>query len=193
MIRKENHQQTNLFGEAGPGETSASTVENLLKIYDETWINDWYESKSHEEEYRKLGREKLREIIQKKGPVRYTSKTVTDPRQYLREVEKAGKQGYAVDDEEYIPGVRAVAAPLPSTTFPPAAIWVVGFTSTLDDQKVKMAIREIQEAAVGRRKFDGRAAGAVALDVDRRPPERGVLVKRYPPAFRLEGIGHHDL
>jgi len=92
-----------------------------------------------------IEREKLREMIQKKGPVRYTSKTMTDPRQYLREVEKAGKQGYAVDDEEYIPGVRAVAAPLLSTAFPPAAIWVVGFTSTLDDQKVKMVIREIQE------------------------------------------------
>jgi DNA helicase-2/ATP-dependent DNA helicase PcrA len=62
LIRKENHQQTNLFGEEAPGETSAPSVENLLKIYDETWINDWYESKSHEEEYRRLGREKLREF-----------------------------------------------------------------------------------------------------------------------------------
>jgi len=102
-------------------------------------------------------------MIQKKGPVRYTSKTVTDPRQYLREVEKAGKQGYAVDDEEYIPGVRAVAAPLLSTAFPPAAIWVVGFTSTLDDQKVKMAIREIQETV----KEIDRSLGAV---YPKRPP-----------------------
>ncbi len=92
-----------------------------------------------------VGKEELRETIQKKSLVRYTSKTVTDPRQYLKEVEKAGKQGYAVDDEEYIPGVRAVASPLISASFPPAAIWVVGFTSTLDDQKVKIVIREIQE------------------------------------------------
>jgi DNA-binding IclR family transcriptional regulator len=90
---------------------------------------------------------KLKEMMEKKGPVRFTSKTVTDPRQYLREVEKAGKQGYAVDDEEYIQGVRAVAAPLVSPAFPPSAIWVVGFTSTLDDHKMKMVIREIQEAA----------------------------------------------
>jgi IclR family KDG regulon transcriptional repressor len=93
-----------------------------------------------------IDQEKLREMLQRKGPVRYTSKTVTDPRQYLKEVEKAGKQGYAVDDEEYIAGVRAVAAPLVSAAFPPAAIWVVGFTSTLDDQKIKMVIREIQGA-----------------------------------------------
>ena len=88
---------------------------------------------------------KTKEIIQKKGLVRYTSKTVTDDRQFLREIEKAKKQGYAVDDEEYIAGVRAVAAPLISASLPPAAVWVVGFTFSLDDQKVKTVIREIQE------------------------------------------------
>jgi IclR family transcriptional regulator, KDG regulon repressor len=93
-----------------------------------------------------IEKEKAKEIIQKKGLVRYTSKTVMDHRQFLREVEKVKEQGYAVDDEEYIPGVRAVAAPLPFASSPPAALWVVGFTSTMDDQKMKMLIREIQEA-----------------------------------------------
>ncbi len=92
-----------------------------------------------------IEREKIKEIIQKKGLVRYTSKTVIDPRQFLREIEKVKEQGYALDDEEYIPGVRAVAAPLLSPSSPPAALWVVGFTSTLDDQKVKTVVREIQE------------------------------------------------
>ncbi len=90
--------------------------------------------------------EKSREMIQKKGLVRYTSKTVIDQRQFLREIEKVKGQGYAMDDEEYIAGVRAVAAPLVFPSSPPAALWVVGFTSTLDDQKVKTVIREIQEA-----------------------------------------------
>jgi len=62
MIKKGNHCQTNLFGESSAAESCASSVENLLKFYDETWINDWYESKSHEEEYRKLGRSTLREF-----------------------------------------------------------------------------------------------------------------------------------
>jgi len=92
-----------------------------------------------------IEKEKTKKIIQKKGLVRYTSKTVIDHRQFLREIEKVKGQGYAVDDEEYIPGVRAVAAPLLFTSSPPAALWVVGFTSTLDDQKVKTVIREIQE------------------------------------------------
>ena len=93
-----------------------------------------------------IEKEKSKEMIQKKGLVRYTSKTVIDQRQFLREIEKVKGQGYAVDDEEYIPGVRAVAAPLVFPSSPPAALWVVGFTSTLDDQKVKTVIREIQEA-----------------------------------------------
>ena len=93
-----------------------------------------------------IEKEKAREMIQKKSLVRYTSKTVIDQRQFLREIEKVKGQGYAVDDEEYIAGVRAVAVPLVFPSSPPAALWVVGFTSTLDDQKVKMVIREIQEA-----------------------------------------------
>jgi len=90
--------------------------------------------------------EKAKVIIQKKGLVRYTPKTVTDHRQFLREIEKAGEQGYTVDDEEYIAGVRAVAAPLHFASSPPAALWVVGFTSSMDDHKIKVVIREIQEA-----------------------------------------------
>jgi DNA-binding IclR family transcriptional regulator len=92
-----------------------------------------------------IDKEKAREMVQKRGLVRYTSKTIADHRQFLREIEKVKGQGYAVDDEEYIPGVRAVAAPLVFPPSPPAALWVVGFTSTLDDQKVKTVIREIQE------------------------------------------------
>ena len=92
-----------------------------------------------------IDEEKAKEIIQKKGLVRYTSKTVIDRRRFLREIEQVKEQGYAVDDEEYIPGVRAVAAPLLFASSPPAALWVVGFTSTMDDQKMKTVIREIQE------------------------------------------------
>ncbi len=92
-----------------------------------------------------IEKEKAKEIMRKKELVRYTAKAVTDQRQFLREVERAKEKGYAVDDEEYIAGVRAVAAPLLFPSSPPAALWVVGFTSTLDDQKVKTVIREIQE------------------------------------------------
>jgi DNA-binding IclR family transcriptional regulator len=94
-----------------------------------------------------MEREKAKEIVQKMGLVRYTSKSEIDPKQFFKEIEKARKQGYAVDNEEYIPGVRAVAAPLIFSSSSPAALWVVGFTSTLDDQKVKIVIKELQATA----------------------------------------------
>jgi len=89
--------------------------------------------------------EKAKEIIEKKGLTRYTPKTVVEPKQFFKEIEQVKKRGYSVDDEEYITGVRAVGAPLLSASSAPAALWVVGFTSTMDDQKVKTVIREIQE------------------------------------------------
>jgi IclR family KDG regulon transcriptional repressor len=90
-----------------------------------------------------MEKEKTKEIVQRMGLVRYTSKSEIDPQKFFKEIEKAKKQGYAVDNEEYILGVRAVAAPLISIPSSPAALWVVGFTSTLDDQKIKTVIREV--------------------------------------------------
>jgi DNA-binding IclR family transcriptional regulator len=90
---------------------------------------------------------KAREIIQKMGLARFTPKSIFDPKKFLKEAAETKKRGYAVDDEEYMSGVRAVAAPIQAASPPLAAIWVVGFTSSLDDQKMKTVICEIQEAA----------------------------------------------
>jgi DNA-binding IclR family transcriptional regulator len=60
-------------------------------------------------------------------------------------MEEAKKRGYAIDHEEYMLGVRAVAAPIQSSSFPPAGIWVVGFASSLDDEKMEKVISEIRK------------------------------------------------
>ena len=90
---------------------------------------------------------KAKEIIQKMGLSRFTPRSIFDLKKFLRETEETKKRGYAIDDEEYMSGVRAVAAPIQTASPPLAAIWVVGFSSSLDDQKIKTVIREIQEAA----------------------------------------------
>lgn len=97
--------------------------------------------------FAQMEKERAKEIVQRIGLVRYTSKSVLDPRQFLKEAARAKESGYAIDNEEYILGVRAIAAPLPSVSFPPAAIWVVGFTSTLDQKKVGLICAEIQKTA----------------------------------------------
>jgi len=95
-----------------------------------------------------LEREKTREIVHRMGLTRFTSKSAIDPKRFLKEVGKAREMGYAIDDEEYILGVRAIAAPIHAASHPPAAIWVVGFTSTLDDKKVEEVCSRIQQTAM---------------------------------------------
>lgn len=92
-----------------------------------------------------LDEERAKEIVQKMGLKNYTPRSITDPKRYLREVKDTKEKGYAIDDEEYLIGVRAVAAPLSIPSFPPSAIWLVGFSSRLTEQKIEKAIKEIHK------------------------------------------------
>jgi IclR family transcriptional regulator, KDG regulon repressor len=95
-----------------------------------------------------LGEEKAREIVHKKGLKVYTANSVTDPKQFLKEVEEARQKGFAIDRERYILGVTAVASPIETISLPPVAIWVVGFSPSFSDKKMEKVIREIQKAAM---------------------------------------------
>lgn len=77
--------------------------------------------------------------------VRYTSKSIVDPKKFFKEVEETKKNGYAIDDGEYMLGVEAIAAPIQTASPPLAAIWVVGFTSSLNNQKMERVILEIRK------------------------------------------------
>jgi DNA-binding IclR family transcriptional regulator len=79
--------------------------------------------------------------------VRFTTKSIFDQKKFLKEVEEARKRGYAIDDEEYMLGVRAIAAAIQTTSPSLAAIWVVGFTSSLNEQKMERVIQEIRNTA----------------------------------------------
>ncbi len=94
-----------------------------------------------------LEEKKRRDLLEKKGLARYTAKSVTDPKRFLKETEEAKKRGCAIDYEEYILGVTAIAAPVQTTSLPPAAIWVVGFTPSFSGQKMEKVTSEIQKTA----------------------------------------------
>ena len=94
-----------------------------------------------------LEEKKAKEIIQKIGLVKFTSKSIVDQKKFFKEVEETKKRGYAIDDEEYMLGVKAIAAPIQTSSSPLAAIWVVGFTSSLNDQKMEKVILEIRKTA----------------------------------------------
>ena len=66
---------------------------------------------------------------------------------YFQELKHVAQQGFAVDDEEYILGVRAVASPLMGLGQLKSAIWIVGFKASLDETRMKKLTRDTHEAA----------------------------------------------
>ncbi|MFH1490524.1 MAG: IclR family transcriptional regulator [Pseudomonadota bacterium] len=86
-------------------------------------------------------------IIRTKGIARYTDNTITDPKKHFQEIKRVRQMGYAIDDEEYIPGVRAVAAPINGEGHFRSAIWAVGFKAILDDKKMETLSEMTKRAA----------------------------------------------
>lgn len=67
----------------------------------------------------------------------FTVHSVTRPAAYRAALKQVRSQGYAVDDEEYLTGVRAVSAPINDATGRViAALCVVGFSTRLADEKL---------------------------------------------------------
>jgi len=94
-----------------------------------------------------MDEEQARRTIIDNGIKKYTDKTITDPERHFQEIRRVNQLGYAVDDEEYIPGVRAVAAPIKGDGRFISAIWAVGFKAILDDQKMESLAEMTRRAA----------------------------------------------
>ena len=94
-----------------------------------------------------MSEEQAAKIVKSKGLHRFTDNSIVDKDLYFKELKQVREQGYAVDDEEYIPGVRAVAAPLMGLGQLRSAIWAVGFKASLDEKKMQTLTAETQKAA----------------------------------------------
>jgi IclR family KDG regulon transcriptional repressor len=87
-------------------------------------------------------------IVQSKGLPRFTDNSIVDMDVYFDELRRVRENGFAVDDEEYILGVRAVASPLTGLGQLRSAIWAVGFKASLDEKKLQSLTAETQTAAM---------------------------------------------
>lgn len=87
------------------------------------------------------------QLIQKYGLRRYTPQSITDTTQYQAELDHVHAQGYAVDVEEYLQGIRAVAVALHNRRGLPAALWVVGISANMDADKMKKIAEIVKEKA----------------------------------------------
>jgi IclR family KDG regulon transcriptional repressor len=93
-----------------------------------------------------MDRERAREVVNSLGLAAYTPKSITDVHRYMEEIRKVREKGFATDDEEYMRGVRAVACSLGA--YPLLhAIWVVGFSASLDDKKMLRVIDEVRKTS----------------------------------------------
>ncbi len=77
----------------------------------------------------------------------FTPNSIISSKNYLAGLRNVQTQGYATDDEEYISGVRAVAAPIKRYGAYIPAIWVVGFKASMSDKKILAIIEQTQMAA----------------------------------------------
>ena len=86
-------------------------------------------------------------FVKSKGLPRFTDNSIINTDRYFNELRQVREKGYAVDDEEYILGVRAVAAPLIGLGQLRSAIWAVGFKASLDEKKMQILASQTQKAA----------------------------------------------
>jgi len=87
------------------------------------------------------------QLVRSIGLRRNTAKSITDPNKYMEEIRRAREAGYALDDGEYLQGVRAVAAPIDAPGRQMSAIWVVGFTQSMKADRMTAIAMETKVAA----------------------------------------------
>src|SRR5581483_236431 len=81
-------------------------------------------------------------------PPAFTARAVADPAAYGALLRLVRRQGYAVDDEEYLDGVRAVSAPIRGADGGTlAALTVVGFSTRIGNDKLATIIEAVVDAA----------------------------------------------
>lgn len=92
----------------------------------------------------------LRALLSEK-PIRpLTPKTIVDPGQYAAALERVREQGYALDDGEFLHGVRAVGVPINDREGRVAAVLaVLGFERGMGEERIDLLVEELPE--VGRR------------------------------------------
>lgn len=91
--------------------------------------------------------EEVLAILNERGLIPWTRASITDVGRFLEELEATRRQGYAIDREEYLPGVLGVAADITPHNRPMAVIWVAGFAASMDHAKTLQVAQSLVEAA----------------------------------------------
>jgi DNA-binding IclR family transcriptional regulator len=94
-----------------------------------------------------LKNDEIRNFLKERGLPKYTENSITNIEHFIEEVEKTRKTGYGLDLEEYLKGVRAIAALVYSRDVPVGAICILGFTGSMTDGKLNGMVMNLLETA----------------------------------------------
>lgn len=90
---------------------------------------------------------KALELIEEQGLPRFTERSIRSTADYMDELSRVRQQGYALDDEEYLPGVKAIAVGLGNLCGLQLALWVVGFSGTMSEEKLPAIVQRAFSAS----------------------------------------------
>jgi IclR family acetate operon transcriptional repressor len=90
--------------------------------------------------------EEVRDILERTGMPGHTANTVTDPEEFLHQLEEAARTGYAMDEGEQELGVRCVAVAIPDAP-PRLAVSVSGPATRMTEDAVARAVPLLTEVA----------------------------------------------
>jgi DNA-binding IclR family transcriptional regulator len=85
--------------------------------------------------------------LKEKGLPHYTENSITDIDEFLKEIDKMRETGYSLDLEEYLKGIRAVATLIYSNNVPVGAISVIGFSTSMYNEKLPSIIQHLKNTA----------------------------------------------
>lgn len=91
--------------------------------------------------------ERVDEIVDRHGLPAVTENTISDPEELREQLREVRKQGYAVDDEERVEGMRCIAAPIVGPDDDPAgAVSISGPTIRMQGEQFE---EDLPEAVLG--------------------------------------------
>jgi DNA-binding IclR family transcriptional regulator len=94
-----------------------------------------------------MNNEEVVAYINEKGLPQYTENSITDMGAFIEEIEETRRLGYSVDMEEYLKGIRAIATLIRQNGEPIGAIWFVGFSNSMIDERLNHIIRNLKHTA----------------------------------------------
>jgi DNA-binding IclR family transcriptional regulator len=87
-------------------------------------------------------KEKIDKIIDSTLFIKTTNKTIANPEQFRKQLSKVREMGWALNDEEWHPSIRAIAAPVRDVSGKVvAAIDIIGLSSDLSDKNLPKFVK----------------------------------------------------